>query len=119
MRQRRAGRCLRPTDDTITAQFVVHQRRLVACAKNIRKINGNESFTGPVFHSARWDHSADLTCKKVAVIGTGASAIQLVPVIAEQVGQLQLYQRSPALGVRPSEPGHPKGTSKSFLRRCP
>ena len=62
----------------------------------IPKLNGIESFTGPVFHSARWDHSVDLTGKKVAVIGTGASAIQFVPIIAEQVGQLQLYQRSPA-----------------------
>jgi cation diffusion facilitator CzcD-associated flavoprotein CzcO len=62
---------------------------------SIPKLNGIESFTGQSFHSAQWDHSVDLTGKKVAVIGTGASAIQFVPIIAEQVGQLQLYQRTP------------------------
>ena len=50
---------------------------------------------GPTFHSAQWDHSVDLTGKKVVVIGTGASAIQFVPIIAEQVGQLTVFQRTP------------------------
>ena len=46
----------------------------------IPELSGIESFTGPAFHSARWDHTVDLTGKKVAVIGTGASAIQFVPI---------------------------------------
>jgi 4-hydroxyacetophenone monooxygenase len=54
-----------------------------------------DSFAGPTFHSARWDHSVDLAGKRVAVIGTGASAIQIVPAIAEEVGELVVFQRTP------------------------
>src|SRR5690606_32623072 len=57
------------------------------------------------FHSAQWDHSVDLTGKRVAVIGTGASGIQIVPEIVGQVGSLQLYQRTPAWVMpRPNNP---------------
>jgi len=58
-------------------------------------IPGRDSFEGPAFHSARWDHSVDLTGKRVAVIGTGASAAQFVPVIAQKVGHLTIFQRTP------------------------
>lgn len=58
-------------------------------------IEGIDSFKGKVFHSQQWDHDYDLTNKKVAVIGTGASAIQFVPEIQKQVGHLDLYQRTP------------------------
>jgi cation diffusion facilitator CzcD-associated flavoprotein CzcO len=61
----------------------------------IPDIPGRERFIGRVFHSARWDHSYDFNGKTVAVIGTGASAVQFVPVIARQVRQLYVYQRSP------------------------
>lgn len=57
-------------------------------------IKGISSFKGRLFHSAQWDHDYDLTGKRVAVIGTGASAIQIVPSIAGQVAHLDLYQRS-------------------------
>jgi cation diffusion facilitator CzcD-associated flavoprotein CzcO len=56
---------------------------------------GLRDFDGPVFHSARWDHSADLHGKRVASIGTGASAIQYVPAIAPDVSQLYVLQRTP------------------------
>jgi cation diffusion facilitator CzcD-associated flavoprotein CzcO len=56
---------------------------------------GLAEFSGATFHTAQWDHGVDLTGKRVAVIGTGASAIQLVPQIVGQVAQLQLYQRTP------------------------
>src|SRR4051812_175512 len=56
---------------------------------------GLESFAGPAFHSARWDHEADLKGKRVASIGTGASAIQYVPAIAPDVEQLYVIQRTP------------------------
>ncbi len=62
---------------------------------NVPEIDGADTFAGPVFHSSRWDHSVDLTGKKVVVIGTGASAIQFVPIIAEQAGHLTLFQRTP------------------------
>ncbi len=59
-------------------------------------IPGQDVYRGPAFHTARWDHSFDLTNKSVAVIGTGASAIQVVPAIVPKVGQLKLFQRTPA-----------------------
>lgn len=59
------------------------------------KIDGLENFEGPVFHSARWDHSVDLKGKKVACIGNGASAIQFVPEIAKEVADLTIFQRTP------------------------
>jgi cation diffusion facilitator CzcD-associated flavoprotein CzcO len=57
-------------------------------------IPGRETFTGRSFHSAQWDHQHDLTGKRVAVIGTGASAIQFVPQIQPKAGHLTLFQRS-------------------------
>ncbi|SDI44575.1 Predicted flavoprotein CzcO associated with the cation diffusion facilitator CzcD [Actinokineospora alba] len=57
-------------------------------------IEGLDSFPGAKFHSANWDHDFDLTGKRVAVIGTGASAIQFVPKIQPKVGQLFVHQRT-------------------------
>ena len=59
------------------------------------KIEGRESFAGPAFHSARWDHGVDLTGKRVGVIGTGCSAAQFAPIVAEQVEHLEIFQRTP------------------------
>jgi cation diffusion facilitator CzcD-associated flavoprotein CzcO len=58
-------------------------------------IPGAAAFGGTSFHSARWDHSCDLAGRRVAVIGTGASAIQFVPQIAGQAAQLTVFQRTP------------------------
>jgi len=57
-------------------------------------IPGLESFAGTHFHSSRWRHDVDLTGKRVAVVGSGASAIQFVPAMASQVAQLTLFQRT-------------------------
>jgi cation diffusion facilitator CzcD-associated flavoprotein CzcO len=62
---------------------------------SIPSIPGLREFPGPVFHSARWRHDVDLSGKRVAVIGTGASAIQFVPQIQPTVGHLTLFQRTP------------------------
>jgi cation diffusion facilitator CzcD-associated flavoprotein CzcO len=65
-------------------------------------VPGRESFRGHSFHSAEWDHHHDLTGERVAVVGTGASAIQFVPRIAPQVARLHLYQRSaPFIMMKP------------------
>lgn len=61
----------------------------------IPAIEGLETFAGPAFHTARWDHGVDLAGKRVAVVGTGASAIQVVPQLAPRVAALDLYQRTP------------------------
>ncbi|MBS3803804.1 MAG: NAD(P)/FAD-dependent oxidoreductase [Oleiphilaceae bacterium] len=58
-------------------------------------IAGLNSFTGKAFHSQHWDHSYDLKGKRVAVIGTGASAIQFVPEVAKKAARLDVYQRTP------------------------
>jgi cation diffusion facilitator CzcD-associated flavoprotein CzcO len=59
-------------------------------------LKGIDAFHGPHFHSARWDHSVDLRGKTVAVVGTGASAIQFVPEVTKVAGKLMLFQRSAA-----------------------
>jgi cation diffusion facilitator CzcD-associated flavoprotein CzcO len=56
---------------------------------------GGDSFAGCQFHSARWDHGVDLRGRRVAVIGSGASAIQIVPAIADEVASVHIFQRSP------------------------
>ncbi|GGO89014.1 putative monooxygenase [Nocardioides phosphati] len=58
-------------------------------------IAGRDTFAGPAFHSAQWDHSVDLAGKRVGVIGTGASAVQFVPELQAQVDHLDLFQRTP------------------------
>ena len=60
----------------------------------VPNLPGQAEFAGHSFHSARWDHSYDLRGKRVAVVGTGASAVQFVPEIAREVAQLTVYQRS-------------------------
>jgi cation diffusion facilitator CzcD-associated flavoprotein CzcO len=71
----------------------------------IPDLPGLESFEGASFHSARWDHEHDLTGERVAVIGTGASAIQFVPEIQPRAGRLHVFQRTaPWVMSRPDRP---------------
>ncbi len=66
------------------------------------RFDGDENFEGRIVHTARWPHDLDLAGADVAVIGTGASAVQLVPTIAPQAGSVTVYQRTPQW-VRPTE----------------
>ncbi|MFC4053383.1 flavin-containing monooxygenase [Actinomadura syzygii] len=85
---------------------------------------GTERFRGAAFHSAEWDHSYDMTGKRVAVVGTGASAIQFVPKLAEQAGSLVVFQRTPPwVQPKPDQPipkpvrtvfKHVPGTARAF-----
>ena len=59
-------------------------------------IPGVSSFAGPAFHSSQWRHDVDLRGRKVGVVGTGASAFQIIPSIATEVSELTVYQRTPA-----------------------
>lgn len=79
---------------TITADAVVSATGPLSDPK-LPDIPGLADFSGKVFHSAQWDHDYDLTGKRVAVIGTGASAIQIVPEIQPKAGRLTLFQRTP------------------------
>ncbi|HEY5343764.1 MAG TPA: NAD(P)/FAD-dependent oxidoreductase [Solirubrobacteraceae bacterium] len=60
----------------------------------VPKLEGLQSFQGTTFHSAQWDHKHSLAGERVAVIGTGASAVQFIPEIQPEVGELQVYQRT-------------------------
>ena len=104
-------------NETFTARVVV------SCAGGLVNpatpdIKGLQSFTGELFHTARWNHDYDLSGRRVAVIGTGASAVQVVPSIADEVEHLAVYQRTPAWVV----PKRDKVYSvryKRWLRRFP
>jgi cation diffusion facilitator CzcD-associated flavoprotein CzcO len=61
---------------------------------NVPDFRGIENYTGAVFHSANWDHSVDLAGKRVAVIGTGASAVQFIPEIVGTAAHLDVFQRN-------------------------
>ena len=82
------------------------------------KLEGMDQFKGHVCHSALWDHSHDLTGQRVAVIGTGASAIQFVPAIAGQVGKLTVFQRSAAY-ILPRPDGPYAGWRKALFNALP
>ncbi len=77
----------------VTADFLVSAAGGLSEPK-MPDIDGIESFAGEIMHSARWDHSVDLTGKRVAVIGTGASAIQIIPEVAQVAERLDVYQRT-------------------------
>ncbi|GHF17079.1 NAD(P)/FAD-dependent oxidoreductase [Streptomyces griseoluteus] len=79
---------------SLTADVVVSATGPLSDPK-IPDIPGLDSFPGRVFHSARWDHDFDLRGKRVAMVGTGASAIQIVPSIQPEVGRLTVFQRTP------------------------
>ncbi|MEU8588358.1 NAD(P)/FAD-dependent oxidoreductase [Streptomyces sp. NPDC048664] len=78
----------------LTADVVVSATGPLSDPK-VPDIPGLDGFPGQIFHSARWDHDYDLRGKRVAVVGTGASAIQIVPEIQPLVGRLTLFQRTP------------------------
>lgn len=80
------------------------------------EIAGQDSFTGASFHSARWDHEQDLTGKRVGVIGTGATAVQVVPSLVDSVGELRLFQRTPPYLVPRSDRPYPRWQRKLFAR---
>ncbi|MCL8014033.1 NAD(P)/FAD-dependent oxidoreductase [Streptomyces sp. AS02] len=84
----------------------------------IPDIPGLDSFPGKVFHSARWDHDHDLRGKRVAMVGTGASAIQIVPAIQPDVSRLTLFQRTPPW-VMPRMDRAISGAERSLHRALP
>ncbi len=85
---------IRTSDGELTADVLVAATGPL-CEPRIPDLPGLESFEGAVFHSARWRHDLDLTGRAVAVVGTGASAIQFVPRIAPEVERLVVFQRTP------------------------
>jgi cation diffusion facilitator CzcD-associated flavoprotein CzcO len=80
----------------------------------IPDIEGIDEFGGDTFHSAQWNHDVDITGKRVAVIGTGASAIQIVPEIVGDVAELQVYQRTPPWVMPRVNNTFPEWTQRMF-----
>jgi 4-hydroxyacetophenone monooxygenase len=81
------------TDERVEANAVISAVGLLN-RPSIPDVEGRDTFAGPAFHSSRWDHEVDLTGRRVAVVGTGASAMQFVPAIAPDVDELLVFQRS-------------------------
>lgn len=78
----------------VTARYLINASGVLT-TPNLPDIAGVDTFAGVTIHTARWDHSQDLTGKRVAVIGTGASAVQVIPEIAPIVSSLTVFQRTP------------------------
>lgn len=77
-------------------------------------IPGLDRFGGPAFHSARWDHSVPLSGRRVGVVGTGSSAIQIVGAIVDQVAELRLFQRTPQWIMPMSNPPYTEAEKQEF-----
>jgi cation diffusion facilitator CzcD-associated flavoprotein CzcO len=85
---------LLPSGEQLSARFVIPVPGGLTIPKR-PEIEGLEEFEGTTMHTARWDHEHDLSGERVAIIGTGATAVQVVPAIAPSVGHLDVYQRTP------------------------
>jgi cation diffusion facilitator CzcD-associated flavoprotein CzcO len=82
----------------------------------IPEIPGREDFAGPSFHTARWQHDVDLKGKRVAIVGTGCSTIQVAPSIQPDVAQLDIYQRSPGWTIPKTDHAYPEWAKRLFRR---
>ncbi len=103
------------SDETFTARVVV------SCVgglvdPSLPDIKGLQSFSGDLFHTARWNHDCELAGRRVAVIGTGASAVQVVPSIAPQVARLHVFQRTPGWVMPKRDKVYSEGTKRRLSR---
>ncbi|HWX75007.1 MAG TPA: NAD(P)/FAD-dependent oxidoreductase, partial [Solirubrobacteraceae bacterium] len=93
---------------------------ITACGQlsvpKVPPVAGLEHFEGPAFHTAQWRHDVDLRGKRVAVLGTGCSAIQVVPAIQPLVAQLDVYQRSPGWTFPKMDFAYGERTQRAFER---
>ena len=92
-----SGRWTVSTDrgDAMRARFVVLANGILTTPR-LARIKGMESFAGESFHTSRWNYHVDLTGKRVGIIGTGATAVQVIPEIAKMVKELYVFQRTPS-----------------------
>ncbi len=99
----------------VTARFLVLATGFLSQPKR-PDIPGVDSFAGKVIHTAEWDHTFDLTGKRAAMIGTGASAVQVMPKIADKLAHLDVYQRTPIWVLPRTNPRIPGWLQKLFAR---
>jgi cyclohexanone monooxygenase len=92
-----SGRWIVETDrgDRMRARFVILANGILTTPK-LARIAGMEKFQGVSFHTSRWNYNVDLRGKTVGIIGTGATAVQVIPELAKIVGQLYVFQRTPS-----------------------
>ncbi len=102
---------------TLTADVVVCAIGLFGSAR-LPDIDGLTRFAGPVLHTAQWDHQLDLAGRNVAVIGTGASGVQVVPELAKTAGRVTVFQRTPPWMV-PKDDRPYSATELARFRRSP
>ncbi len=103
--------------DQLSARFVIAATGVFSQPK-LPEIPGITDFAGPTLHTARWDHGLELAGKRVGVIGTGASAVQLVPSIAPEVEALTVFQRTP-IWCLPKPDGPIDGRGRWLLKNLP
>ncbi|RJF89210.1 NAD(P)/FAD-dependent oxidoreductase [Oleomonas cavernae] len=103
--------------EAISARFIINATGGLSLPK-LPQITGIDTFRGKVIHTARWDHNYELRGKRVAIIGTGATSVQLVPAIAPLVDQLDVYQRTP-IWVLPKPDREIPGWMRWAFKRLP
>ncbi|MFD0362967.1 flavin-containing monooxygenase [Nocardia sp. GCM10030253] len=103
--------------DTVHARTVVVASGPLANA-SFPAIPGLETYQGHKIHSARWDHDYDFTGKKVAVVGTGASAVQIIPELVDKAASVKVFQRTPGW-VLPRVNRRTNSLTKELYRRVP
>jgi 4-hydroxyacetophenone monooxygenase len=105
--------------ESLTANVLVSAVGMVN-RPSIPPLPGLDGFTGPVMHTAAWDNSVELAGKRIAVIGTGASAMQLVPAIADEAAHVTVFQRSKQWAVpHPNYHREVKDTVRLVMREVP
>lgn len=104
--------------DTLRSKYCIMATGCLSAA-NTPDIPGLSSFAGPVYHTGEWPHEAvDFAGKRVGIVGTGSSAIQAIPIIAEQAEHLTVFQRTPNFSVpaynKALDPDYVKGIKQNY-----
>jgi len=110
-------------DDAVTARFVVMATGCLSAAK-MPELPGLDTFKGATYHTAHWPHEdVDFTGRRVGVIGTGSSGVQVIPMLAEQAADLTVFQRTPAYSLparnrrlRPDELADRKANYRAYRK---
>jgi cation diffusion facilitator CzcD-associated flavoprotein CzcO len=102
-------------DDPVTATYLLTATGFLSQPK-MPDIEGIDSFEGKVIHTTAWDDDYDLTGKRAAVIGTGATAVQLIPTIADQLAELTVYQRTAIWVSAKTDFAVPKALRTAFAK---
>ncbi|KAA0233400.1 MAG: putative monooxygenase [Acidimicrobiales bacterium] len=127
-------RCIRFSDEVVSCEFTGGRWHLATASGHrdevdvviaatgvlhhpkYPEIDGLDSFGGPTFHSARWDHSIPLAGRRVGIIGTGSTAVQIVSAIVDEVDNLSLFQRTAQWILPQANPAYSEEEREAFRR---